>query len=240
LADDTQRAFIQSRRPSLNDPPPSLEDISAIVQGIGGSLDRTPRTGEAMSGQRIAHHTVRYAIARSNPPARAWVAITDSAVPMFGGQTVVRPAYVRPYSVARLVMLVQIGGLVVWVGLYVVGMRGAASRQIASAKLLLGVSLFCLVSGAGRWRLDAWTNLSVEGGSKIWLVMLVVSILTLLHARQQARRENLRICTSCGYDLWGNTSGKCPECGMDLTAAQKLYVYAMLEEWKELEGKAHS
>ncbi len=24
-----------------------------------------------------------------------------------------------------------------------------------------------------------------------------------------------RICTSCGYNLTGNTSGKCPECGRE-------------------------
>ena len=51
----------------------------------------------------------------------------------------------------------------------------------------------------------------------LWLVMivcapfpLIVIIRTWLRFRNR-RREGL--CLSCGYDLTGNESGVCPECG---------------------------
>ena len=29
----------------------------------------------------------------------------------------------------------------------------------------------------------------------------------------ERRRRKRRLCTRCGYDLYGNVSGRCPECG---------------------------
>jgi hypothetical protein len=34
-----------------------------------------------------------------------------------------------------------------------------------------------------------------------------------LRWRQARRRERLGLCVECGYDLRGNESGVCPECG---------------------------
>lgn len=62
----------------------------------------------------------------------------------------------------------------------------------------------------------------------IWIVVfagfacIVLSIcgvlaLLLLFLRRGARREDLKralgYCQSCGYNLYGNVSGICPECG---------------------------
>jgi hypothetical protein len=57
----------------------------------------------------------------------------------------------------------------------------------------------------------------VEWTTPYWFVLLVCTlpagarILSLLHARRKHRGKGL--CRSCGYDLTGNVSGTCPECG---------------------------
>ena len=58
----------------------------------------------------------------------------------------------------------------------------------------------------------------------LWLVgmMVVLPILWLLLSRlylaRHAKKLQMRIghCNSCGYDLTGNLSGVCPECGTAL------------------------
>jgi len=55
-----------------------------------------------------------------------------------------------------------------------------------------------------------------------WFVAAALALLTVpwikskLAHRQRMRRAGQRQCISCGYDLTGNTSGVCPECGTPL------------------------
>ena len=35
----------------------------------------------------------------------------------------------------------------------------------------------------------------------------------LIYLERAAKRERLPMCLKCGYDLTGNASGVCPECG---------------------------
>jgi hypothetical protein len=46
----------------------------------------------------------------------------------------------------------------------------------------------------------------------VFLCAVVVSL--VLHPRGTANAHRDGICDRCGYDLTGNTSGKCPECGL--------------------------
>jgi len=49
-----------------------------------------------------------------------------------------------------------------------------------------------------------------------WSAALVLAFLPgrrLAHARRRRRRRNENRCAACGYDLTGNVSGVCPECG---------------------------
>jgi len=41
------------------------------------------------------------------------------------------------------------------------------------------------------------------------------------YRRRRANRQALRPCSQCGYDLQGNKSGVCPECGTAVEAALK-------------------
>ncbi|MDB5318451.1 MAG: hypothetical protein JWN40_82 [Phycisphaerales bacterium] len=58
----------------------------------------------------------------------------------------------------------------------------------------------------------------------LWLVAAIALPLPLLWAevwrRQSGRKRGflLGLCTHCSYDLRGNVSGVCPECGIAITA----------------------
>jgi len=47
----------------------------------------------------------------------------------------------------------------------------------------------------------------------VTLVSLGFAACALRRAARRRRRESLGQCASCGYDLTGNVSGRCPECG---------------------------
>ena len=53
-----------------------------------------------------------------------------------------------------------------------------------------------------------------------WL-MLTTAIAFGLVVPLQIWWRNPRLCFGCGYDLTGNATGKCPECGRPLNAKQR-------------------
>ncbi len=38
----------------------------------------------------------------------------------------------------------------------------------------------------------------------------------LLMARRKLQQQQFRLCAKCGYNVTGNTSGRCPECGFQV------------------------
>jgi hypothetical protein len=58
-----------------------------------------------------------------------------------------------------------------------------------------------------------------------WAVLAATAVLpvahVLFHFRRRARRHG-RLCHSCGYNLTGNISGVCPECGTPTTVGVKV------------------
>ena len=47
----------------------------------------------------------------------------------------------------------------------------------------------------------------------LWLPLVVVTIPTAILLYRDRRRIPPGHCQKCGYNLTGNTSGRCPECG---------------------------
>jgi hypothetical protein len=47
----------------------------------------------------------------------------------------------------------------------------------------------------------------------LWLPFLILLVPTLLLWRRDRRKPRPGFCRRCDYDLTGNTSGRCPECG---------------------------
>lgn len=47
----------------------------------------------------------------------------------------------------------------------------------------------------------------------LWVVLLACMLVTAVFFAMRARPARTEVCRTCGYDLTGNESGRCPECG---------------------------
>lgn len=73
-----------------------------------------------------------------------------------------------------------------------------------------------------------WPSIDTTWGTEIvlplWLPIIALSVLPLLwlcRMRKFRRRQRSNCCTACGYNLTGNVSGVCPECGTAIAPAQR-------------------
>lgn len=75
-----------------------------------------------------------------------------------------------------------------------------------------------LISDGG-W-MGRWCRLRSLAGLSIALAFSLLLLLLPGHIRstRASRRASRRHCPSCNYNLTGNTSGVCPECGTELAA----------------------
>ena len=69
-----------------------------------------------------------------------------------------------------------------------------------------------LVLGWSSTPLSVW-----HVGLPLWIPFLVIAIPTAFLWWSDRRRIPLHSCKGCGYDLTGNMSGMCPECGQNLS-----------------------
>jgi hypothetical protein len=76
--------------------------------------------------------------------------------------------------------------------------------------------------------LEAGVSADAAAHSQRFLIYLVAGAMIVLISgvglfiAVQPRRAPDRPCGACGYDLEGNRSGVCPECGADVTLPEKL------------------
>jgi hypothetical protein len=47
----------------------------------------------------------------------------------------------------------------------------------------------------------------------LWMIALVPAVIALYCWRRERRRPRYGHCQACGYNLTGNVTGRCPECG---------------------------
>ena len=113
------------------------------------------------------------------------------------------------------------------------GKAGTGRFAIAVALAILAglVSALALMCCGVAW-LGSILRLLPCAATVIWLFPLVLPLLLLLSYpllwRRRARRQlrerlvtlGIAVCLKCGYNLKGNVSGRCPECGT-LTADAK-------------------
>ncbi len=52
----------------------------------------------------------------------------------------------------------------------------------------------------------------------LWIAFAIVALPTVTSWRRVRRRPSVGSCPAYGYDLAGNTTGVCPECGSSLTS----------------------
>ena len=148
----------------------------------------------------------------------------------FDGRWVgVSPAASRPSSAPRpprgyellsgARRLAYIGGYVAWGLIFLAAWVEVPPRWRQSAPTLLVIAVLSTILalvGPRSWR--AWSTLADEDAGLCGIIATAVSLALLVSTRvvlpaRQARTGGAKRCTSCRYDLTGNVTGICPECG---------------------------
>ena len=107
------------------------------------------------------------------------------------------------------------GQLTIFVPRIPASLHGLLDHKVISRREFLGVTLVHTAKMDFRGGSQTFRIVSVP----LWLVGLALLIPVVLAVVQNAfNRRKMRslkgtVCDSCGYDLTGNVSGRCPECG---------------------------
>jgi hypothetical protein len=73
---------------------------------------------------------------------------------------------------------------------------------------------FSITRGNFGLAVDSLTEVyQVQVAAPLWAIALPAAVLPLAHLWRAVSRRGPGVCQSCGYDLTGNVSGVCPECG---------------------------
>lgn len=122
-----------------------------------------------------------------------------------------------------IAMTLYAGGLIytlwLWVPLWVIGLfvtlMDRSYRPLAiELSALLGIVVFTGFSLNPDW---PWNGGLVKQGSGSAVAILTASVIVVALIRQWLSRPRILVssplCDTCGYNLTGNESGVCPECG---------------------------
>lgn len=109
------------------------------------------------------------------------------------------------------------------------GVISASSSPRAQANVPVGVVFSASNDASSRW--NWWTFHAYYGSSSdcsidipLWLPFLLIALPTGYHFwSDHRRRMRMGYCAHCGYDLTGNTTGRCPECGAVAVVVKKSY-----------------
>jgi hypothetical protein len=91
--------------------------------------------------------------------------------------------------------------------------------QIVTTGLAIGAASAIGDLTLGRWMRVEWVRIAlfmlVAGGVGAGVSLLRLRPLRR-YLREQLHARGVAICVRCGYDLTGNVSGRCPECGQPM------------------------
>jgi hypothetical protein len=125
-------------------------------------------------------------------------------------------------AVTGLRRLLYIAGYIAWGVMFLIHLvswrrqsRAAAIRRRVDLLMLATLSTVLITVRHGY--AHAWTHFFDDESGAWGLIMVPVSILLLLLALRPAKPSRAHLCADCGYDLTGNVSGVCPECGSKVT-----------------------
>jgi hypothetical protein len=107
-------------------------------------------------------------------------------------------------------------------GLFLLDLRGLDgdiaydSVEYASRPASAGSESFLLRFDWGNACINPASGPFFHASAPLWsfaLVFMIVGGIGPLVVYRQRRRRRTGLCPQCGYDLTGNVSGRCPECG---------------------------
>lgn len=214
----------------------TTQEAGEALQALGNGVVLAQVAEPLIAPYELPGPTQRHRLTRISPPAHAFVSLAWARYSA-DAEKIAIPAMPAATNFRAIGSLIRRYTGILWFGLYVIWILSPCRRKVTIAYVLLVLAAWCLVSTLGHLRSPGWID---AGGGAIWLGVTLGSGILLAYSHCLLERPDLRRCAKCGYDLSFNTSGICPECGTDLSAAQKLYLYAAREEWKEARGKAHS
>jgi len=145
-----------------------------------------------------------------------WLCVTAAlCFAVVWGVSLVRP--LGPVRVGPAAICVARGHLLTWYGWTPQWWEWsrAAVADAMTTKNGIGGIVWRGRSEIGLWtregmdvRIAHWAALV---GVPLWVPLIAASIAALAFAR--SRKTDHGCCSCCGYDLTGNVSGRCPECG---------------------------
>lgn len=198
--------------------PPVVEEILGLKSG---TLQAVPAAGEVsyeIDGARTGRPYGRFAQALSQdgtaPRAAGWlirVKFRDGR--MVSGMATPPPppgGSVMSLGVNAFGRVVLFAAPLVWLGGLLAGFlertRGTQFGEVALAAAIAGIVAWVVRPGETP-DVSHWVGLGVGLGA------MLVALRMIRWLRRIARSRRLHFCYQCDYDLRGNTSGVCPECG---------------------------
>ena len=136
--------------------------------------------------------------------------------------------------------LLSFGLLVVWLasGYWVFYLTNCRYFEIEVSLGIIGIDVDSLgfkqgapsdyiyfVLADGSFYLDWWRwtlrpyGVGVYSEFPVWVLFLATFVPTVFLYRSRRHSRRVGCCAQCGYDLTGNVSGRCPECGQPMNDA---------------------
>ena len=99
------------------------------------------------------------------------------------------------------------------------GAKARSRARFVPAVVVVGIAILTYINWMWHEQIDGaigarpWLGASlVLAGGCLWVWLIRIDLKNLRKRRLDARRR-AGLCTACSYNLTGNTSGVCPECG---------------------------
>lgn len=169
----------------------------------------------------IGYHGICYSdgwgwIRRGAFPAFGHVGIPRPGIYVLGRDTPFINVYVSTYvPLWRLVLLLMIA----YAGVTRLRRTDPGTRIVERTVELAVATVFILLLGIAGEIADWWATAHVYLLILIWAMIIYAPIMLLEMAKdKRLRREANGLCGRSSYDLRGNVSGICPECGTPVTA----------------------
>ena len=89
--------------------------------------------------------------------------------------------------------------------------------MVVACMLLVLAAVLFVARGRGRWGLSSSALVALV---VVQAATVMIAWTQLLRSRRIGERKRLGLCPRCGYDLTGNASGTCPECGTLVSGAK--------------------
>jgi hypothetical protein len=154
--------------------------------------------------------------ARAAPEAAGWRVTLNFRDGRFASAAAAPPPPVTPPSplvgntLDLLARCTVIAAPIVWLGGLLAGVverrRGSRFAEVALASAIAATVAWIVRPGG-------FTTERGHVGVALGLIAMLIAVRVLRWLRRVERSRRLHFCYTCGYDLTGNVSGACPECG---------------------------